>query len=93
MELYWDNTAGGTYQGVIEQISHMSEDQKSEADKKIYKAYVSFVPDERIRLGMTMILYPVAPAEQETEEPTAEEEPETEHEIPAAEKTEEESTK
>ena len=60
LELYWDNTAGGTYEGTITEISYMTEEQKAETDKKVYRAYASFRPDERIRLGMTMILYPFA---------------------------------
>ena len=67
MELYWDNASGGTYTGVITAISHMSDEQKEATDRKTYKAYVSFEPDERVRLGMTMILYPGA-APEKTEE-------------------------
>ena len=73
MELYWDNTAGANYQGVITAISHMNEEPKEASDRKVYRAYVSFEPDERIRLGMTMILYPGAmPGDKETEEETEE---------------------
>ncbi len=67
MELYWDNESGGTYAGVITAISHMSDEQKEATDRKVYKAYISFEPDERVRLGMTMIIYPGA-APEKTEE-------------------------
>ena len=73
MELYWDNAAGGTYTGTIREISHINEEQKESTDKKVYKAYVTFKPDERIRLGMTMILYPGAEAEEPAEAEPAEE--------------------
>ena len=68
MELYWDNNAGATYEGVIASISHMNAEQKEATDRKTYTAYVSFEPDERIRLGMTMILYPGAAPEEAKEE-------------------------
>lgn len=68
MELYWDNNAGATYDGVIASISHMNAEQKEATDRKTYTAYVSFEPDERIRLGMTMILYPGAGPEEAKEE-------------------------
>lgn len=69
MELYWDNMAGRTYDGVITEISHKKEEQKAEGDRKVFRAYVSFEADERIRLGMTMIIYPGAEPEAKTEEP------------------------
>lgn len=81
MELYWDN-AGGTYTGKILSISHMSEEQKTETDKKVFRAFASMEPDERVRLGMTVILYPAEAESQEAEEamPEATEAPETEEE-------------
>ena len=60
MELYWDNAVDKTYSGVISRISHMSEEQKEETDRKYYTASVSFTPDSRIRLGMTVVIYPGA---------------------------------
>ena len=68
MELLWDNATEKTYTGVITGISHMNEEQKEGTDKKLYKAYASFEADERIRLGMTMLIYPVDNTEK-TEEP------------------------
>ena len=68
MELLWDNAAEKNYTGVITGISHMNEDPKEGSDKKLYKAYASFEADERIRLGMTMLIYPVDNTEK-TEEP------------------------
>ena len=87
MELYWDNDSGETYQGTITSISHLNAETKEATDKKTYTAYVSFTPDERIRLGMTMILYPGATeeeapetAEAETSEATSAETAEENHE-------------
>ena len=68
MELYWDNTGEQNYTGQIVAIAHMNEEQKEGSDKKVYKAYASFEPDERIRLGMTMTIYPEGNTEK-TEEP------------------------
>ncbi len=59
MELYWDDEVGKTYPGVLSSISYVSEEAKEGTDRKMYKAYVSFEPDERVRLGMTMMVYPV----------------------------------
>jgi len=51
----------------------MNEELKEGSDKKVYKAYASFEPDERIRLGMTMLIYAegtTGPAEEKpAEEP------------------------
>jgi hypothetical protein len=49
----------------------MNEEVKEGTDKKVYKAYASFEADERIRLGMTMLIYADAngaPAEAEPAE-------------------------
>ena len=74
MELYWDNAVTQTYTGTLTEISHMNEEQKTESDRKVYRAYVTFEPDERIRLGMTMILYPGVTQEHPAEEPEKAEE-------------------
>ena len=58
IEFYWDNDESMGYKGVISSISHLSEETTSASDKTIYKAYVSFQPDERVRLGMSVIVYP-----------------------------------
>ena len=86
MELRWDNTADKTYSGKIISISHKSEDAKEGSDKNVYKAYASFEPDERIRLGMTMYIYINEQDEPEADEPAAAEPAEEE---PAAEPAEE----
>ena len=58
MELYWETETGKTYEGEILGISHLNETVKEgSADRKYYKAYASITPDERIRAGMTVILY------------------------------------
>ena len=75
MELRWDSSSEKLYTGKIVSISRMNEEQKEGTDKKVYKAYASFEPDERIRLGMSMLIYlnEAAPAEETTtaEEPEA----------------------
>ena len=78
MELYWDNQEGRTYPGTITSISYMNEEQKEGAARKTYRACASFTPDERIRLGMTMVVYPVltSPEAENPSNPTEE----TEHE-------------
>jgi len=70
MELYWDDEVGRLYPGVISSIAYASEEQKEATDRKMYKAYVTFEPDERIRLGMTMMVYPILKAEETDEEET-----------------------
>ena len=72
MELYWDNGNGATYSGKIVSIAYINEEQKEANNRKVYRAYVSFQADERIRLGMTMVLYPGAMPEEEKEENKAE---------------------
>ena len=69
MELRWDSTADKIYSGKIISISHKSEDAKEGSDKTVYKAYASFEPDERIRLGMTMYIYINEDEEPEADEP------------------------
>ena len=88
MELYWDNADAKTYSGTISSISFVNEEQKADSGtgssgKKTYRAYATLAPDERIRLGMTMIVYPgAAPAAaEETDQPTeTERAEENEHE-------------
>jgi hypothetical protein len=77
LELYWDNENGGTYEGKIAAISYKNETAAASAtttsDRKNYKVWASFTPDERIRLGMTMVVYPVTAPETEPEKTTEEE--------------------
>ena len=71
MQLNWDDTVEKTYPGKIVSIARMNEEVKESTDKKVYKAYASFEADERIRLGMTMLIYADAngaPAEAEPAE-------------------------
>ena len=56
IEFYWDNDESMNYKGIIASISHLSEETTDA--KKSYKAYVTFQPDERVRLGMSVIVYP-----------------------------------
>ena len=74
MQLNWDDTVEKTYPGKIVSISRMNEELKEGSDKKVYKAYASFEPDERIRLGMTMLIYTDGQASHAEEKP--EEDPE-----------------
>lgn len=67
MELYWDNDSSASYKGTITEISHVSEETKEPTDRKNFRAYASFTPDEKIRLGMTMIVYPGSKPEESEE--------------------------
>ncbi|MBQ8954425.1 MAG: HlyD family efflux transporter periplasmic adaptor subunit [Clostridia bacterium] len=60
IEFTWDNDESMNYKGVISSISHLSEESAAGSDKTIYKAYVTFEPDERVRLGMSVIVYPMS---------------------------------
>ena len=53
-----------TYTGTITSISHLSEKaaEGERSDKTYYKAYVTFTPDENVRLGMSVIVYPAGDA-------------------------------
>ena len=73
LELYWDNENGGVYDGKIAAISYKNETTATSSDRKTYKVWASFTPDERIRLGMTMVVYPVAASETVPENTTDEE--------------------
>ena len=57
MELYWETENGKTYSGEIVSIAHVNTEQKTETDRKTYKAYATINADERIRAGMSVILY------------------------------------
>ena len=78
MELRWDNATERNYTGKLISISHINDDQKEGSDRKVYKAYASFEPDERIRLGMSMLIYLTEkePAEEADAETNTAEEPE-----------------
>ena len=60
IEFYWDIDETKTYTGTITSISHLSEKaaEGERSDKTSYKAYVTFTPDENVRLGMSVIVYP-----------------------------------
>lgn len=55
-----------TMKGTVAMISHLSTSQDSEAS---YKAYIDFVPDDNVRIGMTAIITTIdeQPAEQANE--------------------------
>lgn len=50
----WDETSEHMVEGVVSMISYVSSSQEGEA---AYKGYVDFVPDESVRLGMTVVVY------------------------------------
>ena len=64
IEFYWDIDETKTYTGTITSISHLSEKaaEGERSDKTYYKAYVTFTPDENVRLGMSVIVYPAGDA-------------------------------
>ena len=60
MELYWADASGERYPGTISRIAYMTEEVKEgTSTRKIYRVLASFKPDETIRLGMTMVVYPL----------------------------------
>jgi len=66
MELYWETETGKTYSGEIVSIAHVNTTPKNETDRKTYKAYASINADERVRAGMSVILYVSSGAAAET---------------------------
>ena len=65
IEFYWDNDESMNYKGVISSISHLSEESANAGEKTNYKAYVTFQPDQRVRLGMSVIVYPTGRAQED----------------------------
>ena len=67
----WDETSERLYEGTVSMISYVSASQDGEAS---YKGYVDFVPDENVRLGMTVVVYTIDEEEapQETLDVTGE---------------------
>ena len=62
IEFYWDDEENMTCEGTISSISHLSEsgdDNAAGAGRGSYKAYVSFEPDARVRMGMTVFIYTI----------------------------------
>ena len=62
IEFNWDNDETMNYKGAISSISHLSEETTGDSDRTSYKAYVTFQPDDRVRLGMSVIVYPTGAA-------------------------------
>ncbi|MBR4442071.1 MAG: HlyD family efflux transporter periplasmic adaptor subunit, partial [Clostridia bacterium] len=77
IEFYWDNDESMNYKGVISSISHLSDESSSGSEKTSYKAYVTFQPDERVRLGMSVIVYPTNETPDDEESGLAEADPVT----------------
>ena len=59
IEFYWDDDENMTTTGTISSISHLSESAETDpgAGRRSYKAYVSFEPEENVRLGMSVFIY------------------------------------
>ena len=81
VELDWNQDLGVTYEGTVEMISALSGEGTGSAS---YPVYVSFLPDEHTRYGMSALI--TTPGEEEPEEEPEEEAAETEN--PPAEKEE-----
>ena len=82
VELDWNQDLGVTYEGTVEMISALSGEGTGSAS---YPVYVSFLPDEHTRYGMSALI--TTPGEEEPEE-EPEEEAAAETENPPAEKEE-----
>lgn len=50
----WDEDGQSTCDGTVSMISHMS--SAEEGGEAAYKGYISFEPDETVRLGMTVVV-------------------------------------
>jgi multidrug efflux pump subunit AcrA (membrane-fusion protein) len=79
IEFTWDNDETMNYKGTLATISHLSEEAGADSTRTTYKAYVTFEPDERVRLGMSVIVYP-ASGEEADEAEDADAAPEAGHE-------------
>lgn len=82
VELDWNQDLGVTYEGTVEMISALSGEGTGSAS---YPVYVSFLPDEHTRYGMSALI--TTPGEEEPEE-EPEEEAAAETENPPAEREE-----
>ena len=70
VELDWNQDLGVTYEGTVEMISALSGEGTGSAS---YPVYVSFLPDEHTRYGMSALITTPGEEEEETEEEPAEE--------------------
>lgn len=69
MELYWADASGERYPGTIARIAYMTDEVKEgTSTRKVYRVLASFKPDENIRLGMTMVVYPLDTAKDSMED-------------------------
>ena len=58
IEFNWNAETGTRFDGTIASISYMSEQEENPGSSVAqYVAYVDFVPDETVRIGMTVIVY------------------------------------
>ena len=60
IEFNWDADSGKRFDGKVSSISYMSETDEAGASSSSvaqYVAYVDFVPDDTVRIGMTVIVY------------------------------------
>ena len=70
VELDWNQDLGVTYEGTVEMISALSGEGTGGAS---YPVYVSFLPDEHTRYGMSALITTPGEEEEETAEETEEE--------------------
>ncbi len=70
VELDWNQDDGVTYEGIVDMVSSLG---TSGTDAVTYKAYISFVPDENTRYGMTALVTTVEEKEETEETEEAEE--------------------
>ena len=58
IEFNWDTQSGKRFEGTVSSISYLSESKEGDRPQGAeYVAYVDFVPDETVRIGMTVIVY------------------------------------
>ena len=59
IEFEWDNEEIRRYEGTVRSISHLSATgaDGAPAANVEYAAYIDFVPDDSVRLGMSVIVY------------------------------------
>jgi hypothetical protein len=58
IEFYWDDEESMNYQGYISSISYLSKETESDSARTNYMAYVTFEHDQRVRMGMSVMVYP-----------------------------------
>lgn len=57
IEFNWDPYRDNRYIGTVSSISYIAESDSAQASGVNYYAYIDFMPDEDIRIGMTTVIY------------------------------------